>query len=110
MLIENWNNFMRQHGGETGARDIFEKLIDQLLRAENPGKEVHIIKAAGGDGGIDVYVRQKEGIDVYQCKFFTDAMNASRWHQVKEYHRLADGNAVVDYGMGALEKRLNYYR
>ena len=22
----------------------------------------------------------------------------SPWHQVKEYHRLADGNAVVDYG------------
>ena len=23
----------------------------------------------------------------------------SPWHQVKEYHRLADGNAVVDYGL-----------
>ncbi len=24
--------------------------------------------------------------------------NCSLWHQVKEYHRLADGNAVIDYG------------
>ncbi len=63
---------------------MFEQLMDNLLRAENPGKEVHIIKAAQGDGGIDVYVHQEEGIDVYQCKFFMDEMNASRWTQVKD--------------------------
>ena len=100
MLIENWNSFMRRHGGEKGARDVFEKLMDQLLRAENPGKEIHIIKAAGGDGGIDVYVRQKEGIDVYQCKFFMDAMNASRWHQVKESFERATQYAKSEEGGG----------
>lgn len=62
---------------------MFEKVMEELLRAENPGKEIHLVRASQGDGGIDVYVRQEAGIDVYQCKFFMGSMNSSRWTQVK---------------------------
>lgn len=83
-LIYNWESFIRIHGGEPGARDVFEKAMDELLRAENPSKEVHIVKASPGDGGIDVYVQQDDGIDVYQCKFFMGNLNSIQWRQVKE--------------------------
>ena len=81
-LIESWETFIRIHGGEPGARNVFEKAIDELLRAENQSKEVHLVKAAPGDGGIDVYVHQPDGIDIYQCKFFMGSMNRSRWAQI----------------------------
>ena len=31
----------------------------------------------------------------------------SPWHQVKEYHRLADGNAAVDYGFHGVLQHVN---
>ena len=82
--IYSWESFIRIHGGEPGARDVFEKVMEELLRAENPGKEVHVVKAAQGDGGIDVYVHHDDGIDIYQCKFFMGSMNPSRWSQIKD--------------------------
>ena len=82
--IYSWESFIRIHGGEAGARDVFEKLMDALLRAENPDKEVHIVKASRGDGGIDVYVHREDGIDIYQCKFFMGTLDSSRWGQIKE--------------------------
>ena len=82
--IYSWEGFIRIHGGEPGARDVFEKAMDELLRAENPGKEVHVVKASQGDGGIDVYIHQEDGIDIYQCKFFMGSMNPSRWSQIKD--------------------------
>ena len=81
--IYSWESFIRIHGGEPGARDVFERVMEELLRAENPGKEVHIVKASHGDGGIDVYVHQEDGIDIYQCKFFMGSMDSSRWSQIK---------------------------
>ena len=82
--IYSWESFIRIHGGEPGARVVFDRVIEELLRAENPGKEVHLVKASHGDGGIDVYVHQENGIDIYQCKFFMGSMNPSRWNQVKD--------------------------
>ena len=87
--IYSWESFIRIHGGEPGARDVFEKLMDALLRAENPDKEVHIVKASRGDGGIDVYVHREDGIDIYQCKFFMETLNSSRWSQIKESFKKA---------------------
>ena len=83
-LADNWYTFIGLNGGEAGARDMFEKVMEELLRAENPGKEVHLIRASQGDGGIDVYVHQETGIDVYQCKFFMGSMDSSRWNQVRD--------------------------
>ena len=82
--IYSWESFIRIHGGDPGARDVFERVIEEMLRAENPGKEVHLVKASRGDGGIDVYVHHENGIDIYQCKFFMGSMNPSRWSQIKD--------------------------
>ena len=87
--IYSWESFIRLHGGEAGARDVFEKVIDDILRTENTDKEVHIIKASRGDGGIDVYVHQENGIDIYQCKFFMGTLDSSRWSQIKESFKKA---------------------
>lgn len=81
--IYSWESFIRIHGGAPGARDVFERVMEELLRAENPGKEVHLVKASRGDGGIDVYVHHEDGIDIYQCKFFMGSMDSSRWSQIK---------------------------
>ena len=98
-LADNWYTFIRFNGGEAGARDMFEKVMEELLRAENPGKEVHLVKASQGDGGIDVYVHQENGIDVYQCKFFMGSMNSSRWTQVKKsFNRVIEFFTVMKPG------------
>lgn len=39
------------------------KVIEELLRAENLGKEVHFLRVSQGDGGIDAYVHQENGIN-----------------------------------------------
>ena len=31
-LAENWETFIRLHSGEAGARDMFEKVMEELLR------------------------------------------------------------------------------
>ena len=77
VLADNWYTFIRFNGGEAGARDVFQDVMEKLLRAENPGKEVYLVKASQGDGGIDVYVHQENGIDVYQYKFFMGSLNSS---------------------------------
>ena len=84
VLADNWYTFIGLNGGEVGARDMFEKVMEGLRRAENPGKDVHLVRASQWDGGIDVYVHQENGIDVYQCKFFMGSMNSSRWPPVKD--------------------------
>lgn len=91
-MAYSWESFIRIHGGEPGARSMFEKAMDELLRTENPDKEVHLVKAVQGDGGIDIFVYQDEGIDVYQCKFFMGSMNSSRWYQIKKSF-----NRAVEY-------------
>ena len=99
-LADNWYSFIRFNGGEAGARDVFEDVMEELLRAENPGKEVHLVKASQGDGGIDVYVHQENGIDVYQCKFFMGSMTSSRWTQVKNSFNRAVGFFDSDEARG----------
>ena len=93
--IESWESFIRIHGGEPGARYAFEKLIDDLLRWENAEKEVHIVRASQGDGGIDVYVTHDEGIDIYQCKFFMGNMTDSRWANIQNSFKKAMENTGV---------------
>ena len=80
--IESWDNFTRYYGGIVGARDCFELVCEDLLKRENPTCEVHRVKASRGDGGIDVYVSNGELVRIYQCKFFVDALTASRWQQI----------------------------
>lgn len=86
--IYSWESFIRIHGGNAGARDVFEKAMDDLFRAENPDKGVNIVKVSQGDGGIDVYVYQENGIPSYQN--FCQSSPRLNWNQIfmKTYSRI----------------------
>ena len=70
--VYDWDTFKKYHGGIEGARFCFEALMEELLRKENPSRNVQGVRLAQGDGGIDVFVGNigQEKIDVYQCKYF----------------------------------------
>lgn len=83
--IYSWNTFEDIHGGIVGARDCFEKACAELLRKENPNREVHRIEGAGGDGGIDVAVSYgKDGVDIYQCKYYKDSLTKRKFERIQE--------------------------
>ena len=97
-LNHYWESFIRKHEGKAGSRDIFENLILELLKAENPDKEVHRVAASPGDGGIDILVQQDNGIDIYQCKFFTDKLGDSQRDQIRK----SFNKALEDKGVSVL--------
>lgn len=60
-------------GGKEGARELFEKLIRQLVGLRYPG--VSRVTANPGDWGIDTFVGELDGvISVWQSKFFIDGV------------------------------------
>ena len=79
--VYDWDTFKRYHGGVEGARACFEKLMEELLRKENPSRNIKGVRLAQGDGGIDVFVGNigQEKIDVYQCKYFDSGLRSSQW-------------------------------
>ena len=98
--------------------DVTERVEQETLRT--PGVEV--IDASGRcvlPGAVDIHTHMDldvgiarviddfyDGTVAAACGGTTTIVNhmafgpkgCSPWHQVREYHRLADGNAVVDYG------------
>ncbi|SDM08344.1 hypothetical protein SAMN04487833_1661 [Sarcina sp. DSM 11001] len=95
--IDSWESFIRMHGGIVGARDCFEQVCDELLFKENSGRDVHRMHSAGGDGGIDIYVSNEDGsVDIYQCKFFRDHLDSSKWEQIKSsFKTLISGHSKL---------------
>ena len=105
--IISWESFIRIHGGEVGARDIFEQLIYALLRNKYKGFEVHNLQPVCGDGGIDVYVAKDNEIDIYQCKFFMDRLNTDRWKKIKHSYESAI-KSIIDLEAEGMSV-LNWY-
>ena len=94
-LIYTWESFIRLNGGETGAQDMFEKAMIELLRSENPGNEVYTTKNTQDEGGTDIYVRLEEGVEIYHCKFILGSMNYYRWSQISDsFSRAMEPNGV----------------
>lgn len=87
--VESWTNFERHNGGTIGARERFEVFCAELLNLENPDLEVHQIAANPGDDGIDVLVSHPGGIDIYQCKYFRDALKDAQWKQIRDSYNTA---------------------
>ena len=91
-----WESFIRKLKGKPGSRDYFENIMLELLKVENPDKEVHRIAASPGDGGIDILVQQDNGIDIYQCKFFTDELGESQRNQIrKSFNKAMEDKGVT---------------
>lgn len=97
--VYDWDTFKRYHGGINGARFCFENLMEELLRKENPSRNVKGVRLAQGDGGIDVFVGNigQEKIDVYQCKYFDAGLRSSQWKQITDSYNRAIKN--LDYQM-----------
>jgi len=69
--------------GVQGAREDFESMISQLVRAIRPG--VRMIAANPGDWGIDVLVGDLGGaIAVWQSKYFVPEVEKSHQQQIRE--------------------------
>lgn len=82
--------------GAAGAREAFEDLSFELIRAQFPELEVHHIQRKQGDGGIDVYVgdlTDPNGIEVFQAKFFDREVGESQKDQIrKSFNRCITNN------------------
>lgn len=92
--VYDWDTFKRYHGGVEGARACFEKLMEELLRKENPSRNIKGVRLAQGDGGIDVFAGNigQEKIDVYQCKYFDSGLRSSQWKQITDSYNRAIKN------------------
>lgn len=71
-------------GGDAGARDLFQRLVGQLVATVRRGAAQ--IEGAGGDWGIDVYVGALEPagtIAIWQAKYFTNGIRATQRKQIE---------------------------
>ena len=98
------------------------KILRVLKGTDRAAEDAEIIDAAGKlvlPGAVDIHTHMDLDVGIARAidDFYSGTVAAacggtttivdhmafgpkgcSPWHQVKEYHRLADGNAVVDYG------------
>ena len=112
-----------ENGMYQGDILIGDGMILKVLMQEEPVPEdAEVIDASGKyvlPGAVDIHTHMDLDVGIARAidDFYTGTVAAacggtttivdhmafgpkgcSPWHQVKEYHRLADGNAVVDYG------------
>lgn len=65
--INFWAHEVRTN--RQGAREDFEQMIGQLVRAVQPGVKAMVVAANPGDWGIDVFVGELSGVvTVWQSK------------------------------------------
>lgn len=76
MPTYNWP-LIQQRSGES-----IESLIATLLRLEYP--DARQVNPSQGDGGVDIIRPVPEGVEIWQVKGFTTAMNDSQFRQVKK--------------------------
>ncbi|MDL2301013.1 tetratricopeptide repeat protein [Lachnospiraceae bacterium OttesenSCG-928-D06] len=87
--MESDFRYLREHYGDAGAREAFEKICTQLFIAMF-GNDAHNIKASQGDEGIDIFVGDfNYPGDVYQCKYFIDGVGDSQKKQVRNSFKRA---------------------
>jgi hypothetical protein len=80
--------------GVQGAREDFESMIGQLVRAVTPG--ARMIAANPGDWGIDVLVGDLGGsVVVWQSKYFMPEVSESHQSQIRESFASVVKNAAV---------------
>jgi hypothetical protein len=84
---------VRAGGSDDGARDLFERLISQLVTLIH--RNVRRIRANPGDAGLDTIVGELDGvISVWQSKYFPRALGPAQQAQVRESLKSATDNAV----------------
>jgi len=82
--VERDFRYLREQHGDAGAREIFEKICNQLLCALNESN-AHGIRSSQGDSGIDILVGDfTSPIENYQCKYFIDGIGDSQKQQIRQ--------------------------
>ena len=87
--MNNWT-LLQMLGAISGQREMFEEICRKVVRVEHPG--AWSPREHRGDHGIDILVGDsKTGLDVYQVKFFRDAVGESQRAQIREsYDRILE--------------------
>ncbi|WP_339179248.1 hypothetical protein [Paenibacillus sp. FSL R5-0701] len=76
--------YLKHVYGKSGAREKFEAICVELIQTIHED-DSHTVDSDGGDGGIDIFVGDYDGdLDVYQCKYFIDKINATQKRQITE--------------------------
>ena len=79
-----------------GARQDFEEMIGQLVKAVRPGV-TRAVAAHPGDWGIDVFVGDLGGlVTVWQSKYFVPVVNKTHQNQIRESFKSAVENAAKE--------------
>ncbi len=71
--------------GLAGAREKFEDLAFDIIKAEEPTAQK--VRVSQGDGGIDAHVNDLSdpgGVHIYQCKFFPQGLDDSQKGQIRD--------------------------
>ena len=119
---------------ESGVYEADLLIEDGVIREIGTGlsdAEAEVVEAKGKyvlPGAVDIHTHMDLDVGIARVidDFYTGTIAAacggttsivdhmafgpkdcSLWHQVKEYHRLADGNAVVDYGFHGVLQHVN---
>lgn len=79
-------DFKRIQGPASSSAANFERLCSQLIAHEFP--KARAVEGKGGDEGVDAFVGHLGGLDstevVFQFKFFTETLTASRRKQIED--------------------------
>jgi hypothetical protein len=79
-----------------GARQDFEEMIGQLVKAVRPGV-TRTVAANPGDWGIDVFAGDLGGlVTVWQSKYFVPVVGKEHQSQIRESFRSAIANAAKE--------------
>lgn len=88
----DWPLMAAQHGGEN-----FESFLATLLRRKYV--DARQVNPSQGDKGVDIVRDTTNGIEVWQVKAFTTALNASQFNQIKKsWRRFFDAYATAQQG------------
>ena len=112
-------------------REIGTGLAEHESKLGSADAEIEIVDASGKyvlPGAVDIHTHMDLDVGIARVidDFYTGTIAAacggttsivdhmafgpkdcSLWHQVREYHKLADGNAVVDYGFHGVFQHVN---
>ena len=111
VLVEN--GVIQAVGKGLDARGA--QVIDAAGKYARPGGgegHTHLERPAGAPGGGDDFNTAPGAAAGGGTTTIVDHMafgpkGCSLWHQVEEYHRLADGKAVIDYGFHGVLQHVN---
>lgn len=87
-MIEEWAYLAKKYN-IAGARIRFEDICASLFKKKFRDRNVKTVRVTAGDGGIDIFIGDLgiSPVEVFQCKFFPQGIEASQKQQIRESFR-----------------------